>query len=729
MGRNLKIRHKLLVITLLLAVPVVTLGYLYVLSADQRIVQTRAELEGLTYILKLRGILERAPEHEAQAVAAALGDEAARARLASLEGRIEADAGAIDDATRQVGETLGVTEEWQAARGIWKAILQKPGTRHQDIVEQHQRLNAALARVVATAGERSGLVTDFELDSHYLARAVVDRVPRITLELSRLRTSAAAATARGEMFAEELVEAAGRARGVRQESTDLRQSLRAVLKRNANLDANLSAPLGTAADMSTQLADNIDSDHLRPIQGGRSAAGLYEAAGDLKYRHFRVYDQAAQSLAATLAGRQARLSDQKYSQLLVALLLLVTALVVVFEVSRGITWQVDALKNTFQEIGAGNYGARATVYSGDELGKAAISLNTMLDNTVNLIQSQADRDRLQDSIKKLLEEVSGVAEGDLRSEAEVTADVTGAIADSFNYMIAELRTIISRVQKTTTEVTYSALETQRTTEALAAASEKQSEEILAASAAIDHMAASIQQVSQAASRTAGVATQALQCAREGTGSVNRTIEGMRGIRVRVQETSKRMKRLGESSQEIGEIVQMISDLADRTSMLALNASIQAARAGEAGRGFAVVADEVERLAERSTEATRKISHLIRSVQGDTAEAIAAMEQTTREVVEGSQVANEAGVRLAEIESVSAQITELVRGISEFAEAQAARSSSVSRNVTGISTVTQQTAEGARAAAESIRDLSELARALNDSMRHFQLPEEKRPLAA
>jgi twitching motility protein PilJ len=348
-------------------------------------------------------------------------------------------------------------------------------------------------------------------------------------------------------------------------------------------------------------------------------------------------------------------------------------------------------------------------------------MNNMLDVVTGLIQSRDERDQIQRSIQKLLDEVSGVADGDLSKQAEVTADMTGAIADSFNFMIDELRSIIGDVQRTTQVVSNSAGQIRNTAEHLAAGSEAQSEQILKASAAIDQMTVSIQQVSQKASLAADVATKARESAKFGSETVTKTIGGMEGIRQQVQQTAKRIKRLGESSQEIGEIVELISDIADRTSILALNASIQAAMAGEAGKGFAVVAEEVERLAERSTEATKKISGLIKSIQSDTNEAISAMEETTQEVVGGSRLADEAGRRLGEIESVSNQLAEIITGIAATAHQQAKGSESVARSVADISTVTQQTAAGAKQAAGSISDLANLAGQLRDSMTRFKLP--------
>jgi twitching motility protein PilJ len=285
-----------------------------------------------------------------------------------------------------------------------------------------------------------------------------------------------------------------------------------------------------------------------------------------------------------------------------------------------------------------------------------------------------------------------------------------------------LRRIIATVQVTTNAVSGSATHVQKTASLLAEGSQTQSKQIGQASAAIAEMARSIQQVSDSAATATEIAHRALLDAQGGAATVRRTIEGMNAIRGRVQETSKRIKRLGESSQEIVEIVRLIGDIADRTGILALNASIQASAAGESGKGFATVAEEVERLAVRAAESAKKITAIIKSVQSDTSEAMAAMEDTTREVVAGSQSANEAGQRLQDIEGVSQQIASLIAQISQASRQQAAGSEEVSRNVAGITTITEQTASGAKETEQSTRRLADLAEQLNESLSRFKLPE-------
>ena len=515
------------------------------------------------------------------------------------------------------------------------------------------------------------------------------------------------------------------ARQIRQSGEHLRRDFRTAIRYNPKIEHRISATVNSAVDsgnaFSLFVLDRVVNGN--PAQADQDDFG--NKASDALYQHFRLYDLANTILTERLNERVASFNEVTFSQLALAGIVLAVAFGAVILVSGGITFQVRSITNMFKEIAIGNRNARCDVRGKDELALMGRELNAMLDNTNVLIQSREERDHIQASIQKLLEEVSGVAEGDLSKEAEVTTDITGAIADSFNYMISELRQLISSVQRTTQEVTSSARQVQSTAETLADGSLTQSVQIQEASSEIERMAQSIVQVSHTAQSAATVASHALRNAEEGSRSVNKTIEGMNAIRNQVQETSKRIKRLGESSQEIGEIVQLISDITDRTSILALNASIQAAMAGDAGRGFAVVAEEVERLAQRAAESTRKITSIIQSVQSDTGEAITAMEETTREVVSGSRLAIEAGQRLSQIEEVSRQMSDLVQQISQVAQQQAAGSETVSRNVTGISSVTQQTAEGARQAVASIRRLALLATELNDSVSRFRLPEESR----
>jgi twitching motility protein PilJ len=330
-------------------------------------------------------------------------------------------------------------------------------------------------------------------------------------------------------------------------------------------------------------------------------------------------------------------------------------------------------------------------------------------------------ERSQQAIQTLLDEMTSLADGDLTVHATVTEEITGAIADSVNYAVEALRELVTTINESAIMVDGSAKQAEGTARHLAAASEAQSKQIDSASRAIGRMAASIEEVSGNAERSSDVARHSVAVAHKGGDAVRRTIEGMNAIRETIQETSKRIKRLGESSQEIGNIVELINDIADQTNILALNAAIQASMAGEAGRGFAVVADEVQRLAERSTNATRQIEMLVRTIQADTSEAIVSMERSTTDVVGGALLAENAGAALEEIEQVSNQIATLVQNISTSAREQGKAASAVTRSMDVLKEINGETAASTNATASSISKLAELATQLRRSVAGFRLP--------
>ncbi|HEX7028018.1 MAG TPA: methyl-accepting chemotaxis protein [Gammaproteobacteria bacterium] len=337
-------------------------------------------------------------------------------------------------------------------------------------------------------------------------------------------------------------------------------------------------------------------------------------------------------------------------------------------------------------------------------------------------ESVAINQRNQEAILRLLDEMTALADGDLTAHTTVTEDITGAIADSVNFSIDALRSLVEAINNTVVQVFQSSEQTQAIANRLANASTQQATEISNTTRAISSMAKTMEEVSRNAMNSAEVALQSVEIAHKGAQTVRRNIEGMDAIREAIQETSKRIKRLGESSQQIGEIVSLITDIADRTNILALNAAIQASSAGEAGRGFAVVADEVQRLAERAGNATKQIAALVETIQTDTNEAVSSMEQSTAGVVTGAKLAEDAGNALNEIESVSKQLADLINNISKDARAQASTAINISESMNVIQRITMETSEGTSQTAKSIGNLTELANALRTSVAGFKLPE-------
>jgi twitching motility protein PilJ len=366
----------------------------------------------------------------------------------------------------------------------------------------------------------------------------------------------------------------------------------------------------------------------------------------------------------------------------------------------------------------------ADAFRGSSASVVLVLLNVRMATFERQARDQGQQnERNQQAILRLLDEMGSLADGDLTVEATVTEDITGTIADSFNYAIEELRKLVTTVNETAIMVDSAAKQTESAAVHMSRAAENQAREINAATESIVSMAKSIEEVSGNAERSSDVARHSVEVAHKGGEAVRRTIDGMNTIRETIQDTSKRIKRLGESSQEIGNIVELINDIAEQTNILALNASIQASMAGEAGRGFAVVADEVQRLAERSTNATKQIEVLVSTIQSDTKEAVVSMERSTTDVVGGALLAENAGAALDEIEQVSNQIASLVQNISGSAREQAGSAADVTRRTTRLREISEQTGKATTATAAAISKLSEFASQLRKSVAGFRLPDD------
>ena len=413
-----------------------------------------------------------------------------------------------------------------------------------------------------------------------------------------------------------------------------------------------------------------------------------------------------------------------------ALIVLLGVLLINYFVRRKILDRVQGLVDVCRKYAAGDHSVRALVVGDDEFAMLSMSLNTLFDNQgfasggvgAAPVNSSSDAAALQAQIEKLLQEVSAVGDGDLRVQAEVTPDTLGVLADSFNYMIEELAKVVGRVQATAMQVTNATRRILDRSDELAQASSRQVEQISQTTEAVEALAIFIQNVARNAQLSAEAAQDALHNADAGQQAVRQSIDGMMVIRENVQETSKKIKRLGERSNEIGEIVRIIEDIADQTNLLALNAAIQSAMAGEHGRGFAVVADEIRLLAERSTESTKRIATLVKSIQGDTFEAVVAMEDSTQEVVKGSQLADEAGRALNSIYTAVERQAQMIEAIAHAANEQAQVSENVAVAMGQISEITGQTNAGTQEAAMSVSYLAELADQLRASVSTFRLPD-------
>ena len=353
-----------------------------------------------------------------------------------------------------------------------------------------------------------------------------------------------------------------------------------------------------------------------------------------------------------------------------------------------------------------------------------LGLALLRDARLRAIEADRQNQRNQAAIRRLLDEMVDLSDGDLTIEATVTEDITGAIADSVNQAVEEMRSLVTTINETSVRVSASAQETRSTALSLEEASDHQRKQIEKAYATVNQMSEAMREMASEAGKSAAIAQQSVEIAAAGGATVRRTITGMDNIRDQIQETSKRIKRLGESSQEIGNIVELIEDIADQTNILALNAAMQAAMAGEAGRGFAVVADEVQRLAERSANATKQIDALVKTIQADTNEAVNSMEASTSEVVGGARLAEDAGEALQRIEQVSNEIAQATRAMADKLERHSGEVGTINDTMEVVQRITSQTAEGTEKTTQSIETLARMAEQLRQTVARFRLPDDE-----
>ncbi|GHA11605.1 protein PilJ [Arenicella chitinivorans] len=558
-----------------------------------------------------------------------------------------------------------VTEQWNAYKSATTQFL----TNENDVQEVKQRLLALTGRLTQVVGDSVGFVEAVAREGRNKSTgASKDKYLFLTSEASNLNgiLGRLSTTLRGYFLPDSnLPQLADAQNGL---MVRLQETLNRIVSNSSTVVATAAEPLRAQyADLET-----------RVLEIGDRATALSESRAALQ----SVRDQGA-ALAQAVQSASNQGLTARLSQLATLLPLLLAAFGV-FSL-----WRYSQAQS--KELVAHDAGLEETL---------------------------ADQ---QESILKLLDEMSALADGDLTVEAEVTDQITGAIADSVNFAVIEMRELVSQINRASIQVANESELAVSNAQAVSQSNMTQAEQISAAAALMQEVTAGMRQMSEQANSSSDMASDSLKAAEQGAQAVRDTITGMENMREQIQDTSKRIKRLGESSQRIGDIVALIDDIAEQTNILSLNAAIQASMAGEAGRGFAVVSDEVQSLAERSTEATKKIAELVTTIQNDTNDAVLSMEKATQQVVSGTKVADSAGKALAEIENMSQQLSKLVQGISAGSNKQAETVTRVSEQVTQVSDSSTETSRKAQESANSIAKLLELAKDLETSVSRFKLP--------
>ena len=718
----LKIWHKLSAIALVSIIAIAVILFFFIKEQGRKLDFSTKELYGVEYIDKAGVVQKRLIDFRGMVFAYSKLGVGRKSKISKVISEIDVLLYDLEVVDSNYGDKLNTSAKIKGVKKNWENVKNVFSADPRETVLHVDKLIADVNGLIKHVGNSSNLVLDPHLDTNYLVDSVVNRVLDAATSTMILRDLLSTHPPGRPFSTEELLKFSSLAATVRSELDGIVQGMDIAIRQNPDLGSQIAPLVSVVKEVGDIFVYNVE-DELRGGSGSRelSRTQIYEDGNIVVDSFFQFFSASTDGIKNLISDG---ISSQKKTRLTVLTLLsfaIVAISILVFVISSDITRQIKSISTSLDQIRSGNFKARAEVLTKDELGKLAASLNIILEETISLTQSREERDKIQRSIRKLLEEVSDVARGDLTIEAEVTADMTGAIADAFNNMILQLRNIIGEVKTAAIQISASSSSVNNTMNSLMDGSEEQTAAIIETSSAMDEMAISVKQVSENARVSAEVAELAIHTSNEGTDAVDKTIDAMEGIKDHVQETAKRIKRLGESSQEIGETVRLINDMADVTRILALNASIQATTSGEAGRGFAVVAEEIERLAENAASATQRISTLTKTIQMETAEAIMAMEATTAEVINGSKLANEAGTALVKIKNVSNDIAEFIQSVSEAAEQQANSTEIVAASMNDIARITLQTTSGTRQVADEITNLSNLSAALRSSVSTFKLP--------
>ena len=709
---------------ILLLAPALALGVMFYRAQNTELQATRLQLEGVRYagpFVKLLGELNVHRDAAALALARPeLGLSSVRDAQAQVDRSIQ-DLGRGQAELAKVLQTDALTSEIVDG---WSTNLKTNWNSGDAMMslDLHTLVMAQVNDVVRLVGRKSRGSAPGESNTPY-DYALMFELPASLESLGQL-----GAFGVGLAGAKPTIDQWDRLAGLTQDARRTTEALRTVVLASKKMPAELRDIKLTEATEAAVAAGEALLDATQEAAGGPGRS-LFQA-DPLAYRALANRSLAALAIvqkatAATvefsLESRLSGLVFQRNFELVAALLLLAMALGLGSVIANTVGKQVQAMGLVFKRISEGDLEARASVIARDELGSFAQALNLVLDNTVALVQSREERDEIQENVRKLLSEIEGVAQGDLTTEAEVQGGMTGAVAEAFNLMQVELRGLIRRVQQSALAVNAAAAGARDATISLADGSLAQSGQVIQATAAIDQMALSIQQVTNQAASAARIAQVAYQNAQLGAHSARENIEGMGLVKRQVHEMDGLVRELSASSAQIGDITQLIADISKRTSILALNASIQAAVAGESGKGFGVVAEQVEELATRSSDAVKRVAVLTKSIQTTTGAVSDALQNATRQAAGGEKLATEASRRLGEIEKVSSELAGVVESILSACRQQSASSESISQSMGEISRVTQHTSAGAKTATSSISELSELMEDLRGSVSRFRVP--------
>lgn len=720
---RLPYRIKLPLIGFIFLIPIAVVLYLLYQEIDANVKFAKKEQIGVLYLAEAKELFKATLSHWELADAVTSGNNDFRDEMETTQTKLKKSMEAIDDFDKKYGALVDSTQRWTKVKKRLEEIMAgaRAGTLAESSLEHYKLFNDEIALLVHVA-DKSNLTLDPEADSYYLQNTMIHNLPRIAELVAELEGHAIHAAEVKTLSADDKTdlivlenELASEVRNFGNSIASLReyapQTMERLNKDVQAMEASLASYI-EILDNKLIKAEQIDLDvntYLRATEATEASIA-------------KLFDAMLPELSLALQKRIDRYKTKEYIAVGSIGVFALLAVYLFTGLYFAVVGSTTALQDAALRVSAGDLKTRVDIEARDELAPVASALDKMVQELDTMLTNAREQNqRNQEAILRLLDDIGGLADGDLTTRATVSEDFTGAIADALNYTIDALRDLIVKINVTSDGVSSAAHDTRDIAARLSEAAELQVKEIKEAGTTIGAMSSSAVRVSSNAVASNEVAQQSVSLAKKGSQAVQSTIQGMESIREQIQETSKRIKRLGESSQEIGEIVELINDIADQTNILALNASIQAATAGEAGRGFVVVADEVQRLAERVANSTKQIEGLVKTIQTDTNEAVISMEKSTSGVVTGTKLAQDAGKSLGEIEQVSSDLARLIEGIAEAARQQTQAASVVTETMTVIQDIAGQTSEESEKTASSISKLAEMSSALKQSVSGFKLP--------
>jgi methyl-accepting chemotaxis protein len=673
----------LVLIALMFAVPIAVLEAFVINAQGENIAFANKELAGYRNAGPILATASAVSLHGGYAVRTLSGDMSAQKGLERTAATV---AEALKDAEQHSGamREIGLQNQWPQIAQSWGALQAKlPNLTPEQSLAAHAELSQSLHKLLSRVGEESGLSLDPEAETYYLIIPSLDLLPAASESLGAVRAQGTMAARAGQISAERREVLVTDIALARQSLEDASESLETALRKNPGNRTQLAVPAQRALAAARKVLDEASAtfrpDRPITVDPGAWFDRATSAIQGIDQLAKATSTRTAQLLEKRVAeGGAERMSTQGVSLFFVVLALLGLALV-----GRNLVRSIRE-RQEHAKLVTNEYKAN------------------------------------QAAILRLMDEMAVIADGDLTARARVGDDITGSIADAVNVTVAQLHKVVESINDTASEVSGATNRAQEIAARLTSAANRQAKDIEDAVGSVQLITQSIGEVSSSADQSANVARQSLVTTERGAQAVQASVASMSQIRDQIQETSKRIKRLGESSQEIGEIVDLISDISEQTNVLALNAAIQAATAGEAGRGFTVVAEEVQRLAERSAEATKQIGGLVKTIQSDTQEAVSAMENSTQGVVEGTKLSDAAGQALKEIEQVTRNLSELIQSIAVSTQMQVDIADEVRKLMREVLAITRETTDGTHQTTNSMTDLSRLTERLRSSVEQFKV---------